>query len=212
VATTDADYTFVFLKTGPQSGKLTAEANQLAFAGHFSNMARLAEEGTLLVAGPFGTNRHDEALRGLFILDTADRDEAIAWASTDPTTRAGVFTLEYHALRTTFPLPELLAANLERQDRAKAEGRTLKPGDGGRGYVLLTVADGARARGELDELAAAGQLLLRADLDGTRALAVLDAVDLAAAQALLGERGPRLGEHALDEWFGSDLLAAHAKR
>src|SRR5690349_4676773 len=92
-------YTLVLLKTGPQSGKLPPEENKRLFAGHFENMARLAQERKLVVAGPYGGERHDKALRGLFVLDTGERTVATTWAETDPPTQAGIFVLEYHDLR-----------------------------------------------------------------------------------------------------------------
>lgn len=200
-------YTLVFIKTGPQSGKLSKEANQEAFAGHFANMQRLAEERHLLVAGPFGPQRADPTLRGIFVLDTSDRAQAEEWAGTDPTTRAGVFTLEFHDLATTYPLHAVLEGALAREASEKAAGRTPKPGDGCRQYVFLTVEDGARAREELADLVASGGVLMLADLDRTRAFAILDAKDLDSARALLGPRLERLGECALNQWFGTDLLA-----
>ena len=66
-------YTLVLLKTGPMSGQLPKEENDKLFAGHFSNMERMARAGQLVVAGPFGEKRHDPSLRGLFVLDTATR-------------------------------------------------------------------------------------------------------------------------------------------
>ena len=66
----ERELTLVLLKTGPQSGALSQEDTKQLFAGHFSNMERLAEERQLLLAGPFGQVRHDDTLRGLFVLDT----------------------------------------------------------------------------------------------------------------------------------------------
>ena len=83
-------FTLVQIKTGPQSGKLSQEDSERAFAGHFANMGRMAEARELLVAGPYGARRHDPALRGLFLLATSDRAQAERQAATDPTTHAGV--------------------------------------------------------------------------------------------------------------------------
>lgn len=203
-------YTLVLIKTGPQSGKVSKEENSRLFAGHFENMGRLAKERHLLMAGPFGKERHDGTLRGIFVLDTGDRAQATAWAETDPPTQAGVFVLEYHDMRTTAPLAAHLERNLARQaqmeEKAKAEGRTLQPGEGCRTFVLLTAARGDVARHELADLVAAKRVYLFADLDAGGALAFLDAKDVAAARELLGARADKLGEHSLDEWYGSDLL------
>ena len=200
--------TLVFLKTGPQSGKLSGDENQRVFAGHFANMQRMAEEGQLLVAGPYGPVRHDAALRGLFVLDTGDRSRAEDWASTDPPTQAGVFVLEYHALATAAPLAACRERELAKVAAAKAEGRTPAPGEGGRSYVLLTAEDGGRARGALAPLVADGRVLLLGRLDGTRAFALLDATDVDTARQKLGDAGPALGDYVLDSWFGGGELAS----
>lgn len=199
-------YTLVLIKTGPQSGKLEKAENQRVFAGHFENMARMANERKLLVAGPYGAQRHDKSLRGIFIFDTGDRALAKAWAETDPPTQAGVFVLEYHDLRTDAPLLASLERDLDRTAKANAEGRVTKPGEGARSYVLLTAEHGDVARRELADLVAAKRVFMLADLDADRALAILDAKDLAAAHELLGTRADKLGSHALDEWFASDCL------
>lgn len=197
-------YTLVFIRTGPMSGRLGEAENRQAFAGHFANMGRMAEERKLVVAGPFGKRRHDEALRGLFVMNSGDRAEAEAWASTDPTTVAGVFTLEFHDFATDAPLLAALERALEKERAAKAEGRTPKPGEGARPYVLLVAEDGEAAR---REFAALEGVLLFARLDGTRAFALLDAKDVADAEQRFGPVLDRIGPHTLDDWFASDQLA-----
>ena len=181
-------YTLVQIKTGPQSGKLSKEDNDRAFAGHFANMGRMAEARELLTAGPYGARRHDPALRGLFLLATAERAEAERQASTDPTTQAGVFVLEYHEL---------------------AAGGTPAPAEGARPYVLLTAEHGDLAAREFAPLRSAeGGVFLLASLDGTRALVLLDAPDLATAEERFAPQLAAIGAHHLDEWFASVELAA----
>ena len=200
-------FTLVYIRTGPMSGRLGEEENRRAFAGHFANMGRLAEERKLVVAGPFGKGRHDAALRGLFVLDTGDRAEAEAWASTDPTTLAGVFILEFHDFATDAPLVAALERGLERERQAKAEGRTPNPGDGARPYVLLIAEHRDATWRELAPLADGGGVLLLARLDGERAFALLDAKDGADAEQRFGAVLDRIGPHTLDDWFASDQLA-----
>ncbi len=199
-------YTLVFLKTGPQSGKLSKEDNQRAFAGHFANMGRLAEEHKLVLAGPFGETRHDNALRGLFVLNSSKREEASAWASTDPTTQAGVFVLEYHDFSTDAPLEKMIVRVLALQEQAKAEGRIPKPGDSARPYVLLTAEQGNLARRELLPLLKGGGVFLVASLDGGRTLALLDAKDSADAQLHFAKLLGSVGPYTLDDWFATDQL------
>ena len=135
--------TLVLLKTGPRTEPLTPAERSEVFGGHFANMQRLAREGHLLVAGPYGAN--DASLRGLFVLDTAQPELAKVLAETDPGFRAGVFAFEFHALETEAPLRAFLAAELEAQDEAERAGRVLQPGEGGRTYTLLTAEDGDAA-------------------------------------------------------------------
>lgn len=83
----------VVLKTGPKDKEITdtAQRNKI-FAGHFSNMERLYNEGILKAAGPFGKN--DFTWRGLFILDCKTKEEAANYVKTDPSIAAGVFIVD----------------------------------------------------------------------------------------------------------------------
>lgn len=86
-------YVLAILKTGPEDAAITGkDARAALFAGHFSNMARLAEEGKLVLAGPLGG---EDGRRGLFILNTPDIETAKTWVATDPTIEAGIFTVDY---------------------------------------------------------------------------------------------------------------------
>lgn len=199
----EQDLTLVFLKTGPRTD-LAGEEQQKVFAGHFANMNRLAREGHLLLAGPFGAKRSDATLRGVFVFGTGDRAEAERLAATDPGIQAGVFVPEFHALRSAAPLRAMIAAELAAEDAMKAAGKTPKPGEFGRPYVLLTAEDGDAAQAALHGSAV---VLLRGRLDGRGAWIVLDATDLAAAEALLAPLAAKLGSHHLDEWFATKRVA-----
>src|SRR5688572_1687527 len=187
-------YTLVYLKTGPQSGKLSEADNRQAFDGHFSNMTRLAQEHKLVVAGPFGKERHDPNLRGLFVINSAEREQATEWAWTDPAAKAGVFELEFHDFETTAPLVAMLDRVLEIDEQAKAENRTVKPGDGVRPYVLLGCLDGEIAQRELALLQRTGGVLLLARVDGSQAFALLDAKDVADARLKYAAAIGRIGD------------------
>ncbi len=197
-------YTLVQLKTGSCQEPLTKAESATIFGGHFANMGRLAREGSLLVAGPYGKEKSDPALRGLFVLDTADREQAEKLAATDPGFVAGLFRFEFASLTTAAPLRALRVADLAAHDAIVASGRTPSPGEGCRNYVLLSVENGDAAAAALAGNAA---VLAFARLDGRRALLWLDAKDKAAASALLRPFAARLGAFQLDEWFGSGLLA-----
>ncbi len=86
-------YVLAILKTGPQDAAITDKDQRAElFAGHFSNMGKLAEEGKLVLAGPLGG---EDGRRGLFILNTPDIATAQEWVATDPTIEAGIFTVDY---------------------------------------------------------------------------------------------------------------------
>lgn len=87
------NYVLAILKTGPKDAEIKGEARRELFKGHFANINRLAAEGKLAVAGPFGKN--DKAFRGLFILAVATVEEAQKMTETDPTVKAGVLIVEY---------------------------------------------------------------------------------------------------------------------
>jgi len=82
-----------FLYKGPKwSPERTAETEALQNA-HLANIQKMAQEGKLLVAGPF---LDDGDLRGLYIFRVASMAEAESLAATDPAVRAGRLKLEFH--------------------------------------------------------------------------------------------------------------------
>ena len=84
-------YVMVILKTGP-ANITDAERRKELFAGHFSNMGVLAEQGKLVLAGPF-MDADDK--RGLYIFNVATIEEAKEIVLTDPAVAAGIFTPEF---------------------------------------------------------------------------------------------------------------------
>src|SRR5688500_450617 len=54
-------YVLCILTTGPKDSEIQGEERKQVFAGPFANIGRLADEGKLAVAGPFGKN--DKAFR-----------------------------------------------------------------------------------------------------------------------------------------------------
>jgi uncharacterized protein len=82
-------YVLCILKTGPKDAEVTGDARKEIFAGHFANIGKLAEEGKLAVAGPFGKN--DKAYRGLYIFNVTTIEEAEKLVMLDPAVKAGVF-------------------------------------------------------------------------------------------------------------------------
>lgn len=85
-------YVLCILKTGPKDAEIQGDARKEIFAGHFANIGKLADEGKLAVAGPFGKN--DRAYRGLYIFNVATIEEAEKLVMRDPAVKAGVFVPE----------------------------------------------------------------------------------------------------------------------
>jgi uncharacterized protein YciI len=81
-------YVLVILKTGKVDIQ-DKEQRAALFNGHIANIQRLAKEGKLYVAGPFGKN--ELTYRGLFILNVKTIEEAQTLCDTDPAVKAGVF-------------------------------------------------------------------------------------------------------------------------
>jgi uncharacterized protein len=82
-------YVLCILKTGPKDAEIKGDERKEIFAGHFANIGRLADEGKLAVAGPFGKN--DKSWRGLYIFNVATIEEAEKLVVLDPAVKAGVF-------------------------------------------------------------------------------------------------------------------------
>lgn len=93
-----SNYVLVYLKSGPKSGTGSKEDRAKMFAGHMANLHRLADEGKLLIAGPFDSPA-DKSWRGLMLLDVATVDEAQKLAATDPGVQAGEFVAECHRVQ-----------------------------------------------------------------------------------------------------------------
>ena len=85
-------YVLVILKTGPNKVPAGPERDAM-FKGHFANMARLAAEGKLALAGPFDGS---EGWRGLFIFAVPPIEEAKLLVTTDPVVAQGEMVPEFH--------------------------------------------------------------------------------------------------------------------
>jgi uncharacterized protein YciI len=85
-------YVLCILKTGPKDGEVQGDERKAIFAGHFANIGRLADEGKLAVAGPFGKN--EKSWRGLYVFNVATVEEAEKLVVLDPAVKAGVFVPE----------------------------------------------------------------------------------------------------------------------
>lgn len=84
-------YVFCILKTGSNT-TATPDEKKKYFEGHMANINKLAEEGKLVVAGPFMKN--DRNYRGIFIFNCATIEEAQKLVETDPAVKAKLFEVE----------------------------------------------------------------------------------------------------------------------
>ena len=86
-------YVLAILKTGPKDKDFKGKDREELFKGHMANMNRLAAEGKLAVAGPFGKN--DKDFRGLFILNVTTVEDAKKLTDTDPVVKSGMMVVEH---------------------------------------------------------------------------------------------------------------------
>jgi uncharacterized protein YciI len=86
------NYVLALLFRGPTPEQDPEKSNEL-FRGHLANIARLHEEGKIILAGPM-LDKTD--LRGIFLFDLDSVEEAQALCDTDPAIRAGALRVELH--------------------------------------------------------------------------------------------------------------------
>jgi len=97
------NYVLVILKTGPTTVAAGKERDEI-FKGHFANIHRLADEGKLAVAGPFGDNND---WRGMFIFNVETIEDAKKLTETDPVIKSGLMIAEFHKLYCSAALMEV---------------------------------------------------------------------------------------------------------
>jgi len=199
-------YTLVFLVTGPKSASIGADEKKTIFDGHMANIGRLADEDKLLIAGPFGKEKPDPALRGIFVLDTPELATARAWTETDPGVRAGEFTAEYATLRTDAPLKRSL--ELYRKQSADEKIAGTKPDPGGRIRPYAMVFGGETDRVDRAKVCFEGRLegSKRADR-----IAVLDAQSPEEAASLVGRDSAIVRDGRIATWLSVKTVAEIAR-
>jgi len=85
-------YVMAFLKKGPNRDLDSVEAEKLQRA-HLDNIFKLADQGKLVVAGPF---MDDTDIRGIYIFNVATVEEAKKLTETDPAIKKGSLVMELH--------------------------------------------------------------------------------------------------------------------
>lgn len=85
-------YVMAFLKAGPNRNQDSATAIKLQ-AAHMANIERMAQNGELVVAGPF-LDKSD--LKGIYIFNVDSIEKARELTETDPAIKAGRLIMELH--------------------------------------------------------------------------------------------------------------------
>ena len=98
-------YVMAFLKAGPNRPKDSTVAAQLQ-AAHMKNILRMADEGTLILAGPFLDGM---ALRGIYIFNVESLEEARKLTETDTAVKEGSLIMELHPWYGSAALQEVTA-------------------------------------------------------------------------------------------------------
>ena len=85
-------YVMAFLKSGPNRELDSTKANEL-FVKHMENIQRMAENGDLILAGPFFDSGD---LKGIYIFNVTTIEEAEILTKTDPAIATGHLEMELH--------------------------------------------------------------------------------------------------------------------
>jgi uncharacterized protein len=112
-------YQLVLLKRPAERAEMPEDEVNRIQAAHLAHMTRMAEEGKLVAAGPFG-DQEDESLRGLALYRVGSIEEARRLAEADPAVQAGrleVEVLTWYSEKGSlaFPGAEKLRAEAERE-------------------------------------------------------------------------------------------------
>lgn len=107
-------YQLIILRTVPGARALAKDEHQKVMEGHLGHFRRMAMEGKMVVAGPFG-EQDDKTAEGLCLYRAASVAEARALAEADPAVKAGQLRVEAMSWYTekgalTFPAAEKLRA------------------------------------------------------------------------------------------------------
>lgn len=110
-------YVMAFLKAGPNRSQDAETAAALQKA-HLQNIMRMAEEGTLVLAGPF---LDQGEVRGIYIFNVATVAEAEALTNTDPAIQAGRLVMELHPWYGSAALMEVNQLHKKVQKKSVAD-------------------------------------------------------------------------------------------
>ncbi len=85
-------YYMAFLKRGPDRSHDSLTAARIQ-EEHMAHIMRMAEDKKLVLAGPF---MDDGDLRGIFIFNVANMEEAVELTNQDPAVKSGRLVMEIH--------------------------------------------------------------------------------------------------------------------
>jgi uncharacterized protein len=86
-------YYFVMLVKGENADKIDSLKLNQPMIGHLTNIKKMAKQGRLLIAGPFGDGGY---WRGIFIFDVKTKEEVVELLKNDPAIQAGRLAYEIH--------------------------------------------------------------------------------------------------------------------
>jgi uncharacterized protein len=107
-------YVMAFLKTGPNQINDSVKRIEMQKA-HLKNIIRLANEGKLIVAGPF---LDDQPVEGIFIFNVESIEEAKALTNTDPAIQSGELVMELRPWYGSAALVEINALHQKIQKKS----------------------------------------------------------------------------------------------
>jgi uncharacterized protein YciI len=202
-------YMLVSLLRGEQAaGMSDAERTEIQ-REHMDNIRRLALEGTLLVAGPFGKDNHDPSVRGIFVFDVDTVDAARTLTDSDPAVQKGVLAMAIEPLTTDADLKAALAADIAADADAKARGVERPMSESIRAYVLVRCDDGDRIERALRAGAGADSIIVAGRTEGGRGFFILDAKETRTVREWLASAASANAGVFVDEWWsGVHLVEA----
>jgi uncharacterized protein len=110
-------YVMAFLKTGPT--RITDSLKRIELQkAHLKNIIRLANEGKLIVAGPF---LDDQPVEGIFIFNVETIEEARALTNTDPAIQSGELVMELRPWYGSAALVEITGLHQRIQKKSVAD-------------------------------------------------------------------------------------------
>ncbi len=110
-------YVMAFLKRGPNRSQDSVTAANLQRA-HLKNIQRMANEGKLVLAGPFMENTD---LRGIYIFNVETLEEARKLTETDPAVKAGRLVMELHPWYGSAAVQEINAIHKRLEEKSVSD-------------------------------------------------------------------------------------------